>query len=227
MAERPLVVAFDVFETLFPLEPMRARLVQAGLPETALELWFARILRDGFALAAAGGFQPFTEVAASALVSVTKGGLADSDAASILAGFRELDPHADAEPALRAVRDAGVRAITLTNGSVANTGTLLRRADLDGYVERTVSIDDAQVWKPAPRLYLFAADTCGVQPAQLALVAAHSWDIHGARNAGLSTGWVSRLEGQPPRVFGTADVSGPDLVAVVTALLALPGQKQE
>lgn len=223
MAERPLVVAFDVFETLFPLEPMRARLVQAGLPGTALELWFGRILRDGFALAAVGGdFHGFAEVAASALVSVTKGGLTDSDAAGVIAGFGELDAHADAEPAMRAVRDAGVRAITLTNGSVANTGALLRRAGLDKYVERTVSIDDARVWKPAPRLYLHAADICGVQPAQMALIAAHSWDIFGARNAGLATGWVSRLEGQPPRVFGRADVSGPDLVTVVTALLGSP-----
>jgi 2-haloacid dehalogenase len=53
----------------------------------------------------------------------------------------------------------------------------------------------------------------------MALVAAHSWDIHGARRAGLTTGWVSRLEGQPPAVFDRADVSGPDLVTVVSALL--------
>jgi 2-haloacid dehalogenase len=56
----------------------------------------------------------------------------------------------------------------------------------------------------------------------VALVAAHSWDIHGARQAGLATGWVGRLEGRPPTVFETADVFGPDLVSVVAALLAWP-----
>lgn len=219
MTERPLVVAFDVIETLFPLEPMRARLVRAGQPGTLLELWFARILRDAFALTAAGDFRTFAEVAASALVSVTKSGLAARDVDDVLAGFRELEPHADAEPALRAVRDAGVRAITLTNGSAATTEALLRRAGLDEYVERAVSVDEVGGWKPAPQPYLHAATICGVQPAQMALVAAHSWDIHGARQAGLATGWVSRLEGQPPAVFGAADVSGPDLVTVVSALL--------
>jgi 2-haloacid dehalogenase len=219
MAQRLLVVAFDVIETLFPLEPMRARLVQAGQQGAVLGLWFARILRDAFALTAAGDYRTFAEVAGSALVSVTKGGLADADVEGVLAGFRELPPHGDAEPALRAVRDAGVRAVALTNGSAANTEALLRRAGLQEYVERAVSVDEVRVWKPAPQPYRHAAAVCGVQPAQTALAAAHSWDILGARRAGLATGWVSRLEGQPPAVFDTADVSGPDLVTVVSALL--------
>jgi 2-haloacid dehalogenase len=218
MAQRPLVIAFDVIGTLFPLVPMQARLVQAGQQPAVLELWFARILRDAFALTAAGDYRTFAEVAASALASVTNGALADADVEGILAGFRELQPHADAEPALRAVRDAGVRAVTLTNGSAANTEALLQRG-LEAYVERAVSVDEVRVWKPAPQPYLHAAAGCGVQPAQMALVAAHSWDIHGARRAGLTTGWVSRLEGQPPAVFDPADVSGPDLVTVVSALL--------
>jgi 2-haloacid dehalogenase len=219
MAQRPHVVAFDVIETLFPLAPMRVRLVEASQPGNVLELWFARILRDAFALTAAGDYRTFAEVAASALVSVTKGAMADPDVEGILAGFPELEPHTDAEPALRAVRAAGVRAITLTNGSAANTEALLRRAGLEKYVERAVSVDEVRVWKPAAEPYLHAAAVCGVQPAQMALVAAHSWDIHGARHAGLTTGWVSRLEGQPPAVFDAADVSGPDLATVVAALL--------
>ena len=53
MSPRPHVVAFDVIETLFSLEPLRARFEQAQLPPDALELWFAKTLRDGFALASA------------------------------------------------------------------------------------------------------------------------------------------------------------------------------
>jgi 2-haloacid dehalogenase len=120
---------------------------------------------------------------------------------------------------LHAVRDASVRAITLTNGSAANTEALLRRAGLADYVERAVSVDEVRVWKPAAQPYRHAATLCGVQPARMALVAAHSWDIHGARRVGLTTGWVSRLEGQPPAVFDAADVSDPNLVTAVSALL--------
>ena len=62
MIGRPQVIAFAVVETLFPLEPLRQRLVDAGQPPGVLELWFARLLRDGFALAASGGDRPFAEV---------------------------------------------------------------------------------------------------------------------------------------------------------------------
>ncbi|MCI0688059.1 MAG: haloacid dehalogenase type II [Sporichthyaceae bacterium] len=222
MAHRPLVVAFDVIETLFPLEPMRVRLARVGQPADRLELWFARILRDAFALTAADGYRPFGEVAASALASVTKDALSDAEIEEILAGFRDLDPHPDVEPAIRAVRDAGVRAITLTNGSASNTAALLDRAGLGGYVEKTVSVDEVRRWKPAAEPYRHAADVCGVLPDRMAMVAAHGWDVHGARQAGLVTAWVSRLEGRLPAVFDPADVSGPGLIEVVRELLALP-----
>jgi 2-haloacid dehalogenase len=53
-------------------------------------------------------------------------------------------------------------------------------------------------------------------------VAVHSWDVHGARQAGLLTGWASRLEGQFPAIFDRPAVIGADLVEVVEGLLALP-----
>jgi 2-haloacid dehalogenase len=37
MANRPRVMAFDVIETLFPLEPVRRRFVDAGQPGHLLE----------------------------------------------------------------------------------------------------------------------------------------------------------------------------------------------
>lgn len=221
MPQRPLVIAFDVIETLFPLEPMRARLERAGQPGWLLELWFARILRDGFALAAAGGFRPFGEVAASALASVTPGSVGPEQITDILSKFGELDPHPDTAAAVRTVHDAGMRAITLTNGSAVTTAELLLRAGLAEFVERVVSIDEVQRWKPAPQIYLHAAELCGVRPNQMAMVAAHGWDVHGARRAGLTTAWVNRLQGRPD-VFDPADVSGADLVSTVTSLLALP-----
>ncbi len=54
-------------------------------------------------------------------------------------------------------------------------------------------------------------------------MAVHSWDVHGAARAGLTTGWCSRREGRPVAGLQPADVSGDDLVEVVEGLLALPG----
>jgi 2-haloacid dehalogenase len=212
------VVAFDVNETLFSLARMRPAFEGAGLDPALVPLWFSRVLRDGFALTAAGGFTTFRQLAASALRDVAQ---PDVDDEQVLAAFAELEPHPDVEPAFTLLREAGVRMVTLTNGAAALTVGLLERAGLAEYVERCLSVEEVRRWKPAPEPYLYAARECGVAPERIALVAAHAWDCDGARRAGLRTGWVSRLEGRPPEVFARADVEGDDLVEVARGLLAL------
>src|SRR5258708_32810960 len=64
---RMQAVVCDLFGTLFQLEPLGKHLEAAGVPASSLKLWFARILRDAWALEVAGQYRPFREVAASAL----------------------------------------------------------------------------------------------------------------------------------------------------------------
>jgi 2-haloacid dehalogenase len=213
-------VVFDVNETLFSLDRMGAAFALAGADPGVVSLWFARTLRDGFALAAAGDYRPFAEVGVAAMGDVA--GLPPERAREVFGAFRELDAHPDVEPAFRRLRTADVRVATLTVGAAEVTDALLARAGLTSYVERTLSVDAVRRWKPAPRPYRYAAAELGLPPERVALVAAHAWDCHGARRAGLRTGWVSRLEGAPSPVFEPADVSGDDLLAVVEALLARP-----
>jgi 2-haloacid dehalogenase len=224
MAKRPLVVAFDVIETLFPLEPMRRRLIDAGQPGHVLELWFCRLLRDAFALVASDSYRPFGEIATSALRSTARPALGDEAIQTILAGFAELDPHPDVEPAMRLLREAGVRMVTLTNGSAQNTAALLRRAGIDDDIEQVLSVDEVRRWKPAAEIYRHAAHRTQVPPDRVALVAAHAWDTHGAHQAGIATGWVARLDDHYPDTFAAPDVVGPDLIAVVGGLLTLPAE---
>lgn len=87
-----------------------------------------------------------------------------------------------------------------------------------------VSVDDVQRWKPAPQIYCHAGKVCHVDPQQIALVAVHGWDTHGVHEAGLVTGWISRLEGRLSPIFARPDVTGADLVEAVEGLLALPGE---
>jgi 2-haloacid dehalogenase len=61
-----------------------------------------------------------------------------------------------------------------------------------------------------------------VKPAEAALVAAHSWDTHGAGRAGLTTGFVTRLEGRVPPIVDIPDVVADRLDDVVAGLLTLP-----
>ena len=225
LLNRPQTVAFDVIETLFSLEPLRARFQEAQLPPDKLELWFAKILRDGFALAAADVFQPFQQVAAGTLAVflADEGQKPDNDKIqSILQGFSELKAHPDVAPAFEKLRAADVRILTLTNGSKENTQKLLREAQLESFVEQIIAIDEVQQWKPRREVYRHAARQAGVEPSQMALVAAHAWDVQGARRAGLVTGWVQRQEKLFHPALEKPDVSGGTLLEVCEQLLALP-----
>jgi 2-haloacid dehalogenase len=219
---RPVAVAFDVVETLFSLGAVEEALARAGPGAPRLDVFFGRLLRDGFALAASDCYRPFRDVAEGALAA-TSTGVGSADRARILAAFSRLDAHADARAALEQVRAAGLTVATLTNGSAAVTGELLDRAGLAALVDEVISIDGVQTWKPAPAPYRHAAEVLDVVAGRLALVAVHAWDVHGASRAGLVTGWASRLEGGYPPIFDRPDVVGTDLVEVVDGLLALPG----
>jgi 2-haloacid dehalogenase len=220
LASRPRAVAVDVVETLFSLDAVGTALRAAGLGPQGLDRFFTRLLRDGFALAASGTYRPFHDVADTALASVAAGLSADQRQ-RVLEAFGRLDAHPDARPALERLDGAGIPVAALTNGSARTTTSLLERAGLDGLVTRVISIDDVQRWKPAPLAYRQAARILGVEPGELALVAVHSWDVHGAHHAGLLTGWASRLEGTFPATFTPPDVTGTDLIEVADGLLAL------
>jgi 2-haloacid dehalogenase len=221
MVQRPLVVAFDVNETMFSLDAIRARLDRMGAPADTLETWFGQVLSRGFALAAAGSFAPFRDLAHTTLSRM----LGDDDAAThVLEAFQHLEPHPDVRPALERLAAADVPAVTLTNGHADTTRHLLDRADLGDLVARCFDVGEVGRWKPAAPAYQHCAQQCGVPVERVAMVAVHSWDIHGARRAGLVTGYASRLEGQPVPLLEPAHVSGTDLVEVVDQLLGLPQQ---
>lgn len=225
MKTRPKVVAFDVVETLFALEPLRGRLHALGLPGEALEIWFARLLRNAFALDAAGTYKPFGEVARATLEVLLAEFQCLADAPAIdrtLSGFGELPVHDDVAPAFQLLRENSVRIVALTNGSADITRGLLHRARLAHFVEHVISIDEVRRWKPAREVYLHAAKVAGVAPNELALVAAHAWDVHGASQAGLMTGWVSRLEKGFLPVMNPPDATGNTLVEVIQRLLVFP-----
>ena len=63
MRPRPNVIVFDVNETLSDMAPLAGRFAEVGAPELLARVWFAALLRDGFALAAAGGKEPFARLA--------------------------------------------------------------------------------------------------------------------------------------------------------------------
>lgn len=221
-ARRPAVVLFDIVETVLQMEPLRGRFVEVGRPGHELELFFTRLLRDGMALTLAGEAPPFRDVAAAALRTTSGGTLSEESIGHVLAGFAALPPHPDVEPAFRALADAGVPAWAFTHGSAEVARTALGSAGLLDLLRGVHSTEAIASFKPPPRVYRWACEQVGSEPGRTALVAAHSWDTHGAMRAGLLAGYVTRLEGELPAVFDRPTVVADTLTGVVDGLLALP-----
>lgn len=211
-------VLLDVNETLLDLAGLQPAFDRLGIPD-GRALWFARTLRNGFALAAAGDYRSFADVARASLVSLDPIRLKPKDADLLLDFFASLPLHPDVEPGLRALADAGIPALTLTLGSAQTVAEIFDAHGLSDLVTGHLSVDEIGRWKPAPAPYLAGCLALGLAPADVTMIAAHSWDLHGARRAGLRTAWVSRLEHIRPDIFAPADIDGPDLITVVKRLL--------
>lgn len=95
-------------------------------------------------------------------------------------------------PGVRALAADGHRLVVLTNGATSVPEQLFAAAGIRDAFEALLSVEDAGVWKPASGAYTYAASKCGVTPQDIALIAVHPWDIHGAARAGLRTVWINR-----------------------------------
>ena len=221
---RPHTVVFDVVETLISLEPLRERFTAVGLAPHTLERWFDRMLRDGMALTLAGDYAPFPAVAASTLRVLSGGRLSADQVHHVLDGFGSLPAQPDAEPAMRSLADAGISVVCLSNGARQSTQDFLDGSGLNHLVDHVLSVADVRMWKPPRAVYEHALAHIAQPAANVALVAVHAFDCHGAHAAGLTTGWASRLERHYAEIFTPSDVTGDDLVDVVHDLVALPAQ---
>ncbi|MFC9284487.1 haloacid dehalogenase type II [Streptomyces collinus] len=221
---RPRLLVFDVNETLTDLFALAPRLTHAGLPGHLLPVWFAGVLRDGVALTLAGGDASFADVAADGLRTLAARtrltGDTEEAVRHVLAGLPELPVHPDVPDGVRALRAAGYRLLTLTNGSAATTRAVLDRAGLTDRFEAHLDVAAAGRWKPAREAYAHALDTAGVSPEQALLVSVHPWDTDGAARAGLTTAWLRRTPEPYPRTAHPPDWSATgmtDLAARLTA----------
>lgn len=219
MKTRPELIVFDIIGTVMSIEPLRKRFEAIGEPGSMLETWFASGLRDAFAIAAAGGFRPFSEVLDGALDQLIKEP-DEQKKSHIVSGMKELTPHPDALSAFQTLAEAGYRIAALSNGAAATTTKLLADAGLDRFVERVGSVDDVQASKPKREVYLKILDTCGVDPGTACLVATHAWDVNGAMAAGLQGVFIARGKIYP-RSMRSPDLNVESLDEAAKALAAL------
>jgi 2-haloacid dehalogenase len=129
----------------------------------------------------------------------------------LMDAYLNLKAWPDVLPALKSLRNAGMRLAFLSNFTPAMLDTGIHSAGLDGLFEHVLSTDSAKTYKPSPAAYQLAIDTFKAPKEQILFVPFAGWDAAGAKWFGYRTFWVNRL-GQPlEELDAKVDGMGKDL----------------
>jgi 2-haloacid dehalogenase len=146
----------------------------------------------------------------------------DASAADDALGLMGSMPaYIDTPAALERLRGIGLRLGVLTQSSAEAADGVLRFAGLRDRIETVISAPESGAFKPDPRPYRMALERIGAAAEETALVAAHWWDVSGAKSAGLRTGWIARRDLVLPDGLPEPDVGGRDLMEVAEGLAKL------
>lgn len=193
----PKVIFFDVNETLLDLTAMRSSVGEAlGGRDDLLPLWFSTMLHHSLVDSTTGRFHTFGEIGVASLLMVAEiEGIELTKAqakTAIVTPLRSLPPHPDVRDGLQALKNKGYKLISLTNSSNQGVYTQFKNADLLSYFDERLSVEDINLYKPDTRTYEWAIEKMGIAAEDAMLVAAHGWDIAGAKQAGWQAAFIAR-----------------------------------
>jgi 2-haloacid dehalogenase len=222
MADRPLIV-FDVNETLLDLETMEPTFQRIFGDKSAMRLWFANLIMYSAALTVAGCYVPFTDIGSAVMkmLADTRGiRIDDKDKKELTEKFSTMPPHAEVPATLRKLRNAGFRLFTLTDNLLEVQTRQLEHGGIADLFERRFSADGVKHHKPSREAYGYVEKELGVQPADLCLIACHTWDTLGAVAAGWEAALIKRAGNDVLDVGPQPNIVGNDLNDVAEQLIA-------
>ena len=212
-------VAFDYLVLFDPDSVVSA--VEQVVPGRSREfsnLWRTRQFEYCWLRSTAGHYVDFSAVTSDALQYAANAmhvELTALERQQLLDAYLHLRPWPDTLEALRRLRAADVRVITLANFSPTMLEANTRSAGLTHLFEALLSTDVNHTYKPDPRAYQLGVDHLELDKREIVFAAFAGWDAAGAKAFGYPTVWVNRLN-QPAEELGFR----PDVtVANLTGLL--------
>ncbi|MFC3774095.1 haloacid dehalogenase type II [Mycolicibacterium holsaticum] len=197
----PSVLVFDVNETLLDLDTLKPYFARLFGDESMQRAWFGELVTYSMAATLAGYYTDFFTLGRAVLdmlADIRGIDVTDADREELVDAMQTMPAHPDVAPGLQRLLDLGYRLATLTNSPPRQQGpSPLETAGLGAYFERRLSVDALRVFKPCPELYRDAARQLGVGVSDCMMVAAHMWDLIGARAAGFSAALITRTGNAP------------------------------
>ncbi len=113
-----------------------------------------------------------------------------SETHNLIGVFERLRPFEDARLGLKRLATK-YELVALSNGNQALLDKLCDES-VGAPFKARISVDRFGRFKPHPSIYRGAAAALGAEPGELMMVAAHSFDVHGARACGYRGAYVNR-----------------------------------
>lgn len=221
-AKKPLVILFDVNETLLDMSPLKKRINTLLGNEDGFRIWFTMLLHYSLVDNSTGTYHDFTAIAEATLDMAAKTlgkKIKEQDKKEALGLIKQLKAYPDVEKGLTMLKAAGYRLATLTNSSTQTHMAQLKHAGLTKYFEQTLSIDEVKKYKPALESYQYAAKKLGVNADDMLLVAAHGWDIAGALEASMQAAFIERKGQALYPLAAKPQYKGKDLVEIASGII--------
>jgi 2-haloacid dehalogenase len=185
--------------------------------------WFSQVIQDALVSSLIDRYSDFGKIGVSAfeLIAARKGvKVGEDDFSRVVAAMRSLPAHAEVSAQLQRLKDHGFQLVTLTNSPPALVAAQLDNAGISKFFDQQLSVDSVKTFKPAPKVYEFAASELNQRAADLWLVAAHNWDTSGALAAGWNAAFIARHGMNLSRLDQKPQIIGSSLVEVADALIS-------
>lgn len=190
------VIFFDVNETLLDLHPLQKTVGDAlgGRPDL-LSIWFSTMLHYSLVETSINQYHDFGQIGAAALIMVAQSNgltITQDQAKKAIAPITSLPAHPDVRTGLEMLKNKGYKLVALTNSSRSTVEKQLKNAGLYDLFDEYLSGEAVHSYKPNLKVYDWAMQKIGVSGMESLLVAAHGWDVAGAKEAGMKTAFVAR-----------------------------------
>ncbi|MDT0676562.1 haloacid dehalogenase type II [Autumnicola musiva] len=195
MNKKPQLLIFDVNETLLDMNPLKESVNSAFQNENAFDVWFPMLLQYSLVETITGQYHDFSEIAAASLQMLAeKWGFSytEKEMKKILEPVKKLPPYPDVPKGLEKLKKADVILVALTNGKPEVAEGQLIFANIDRFFELILSVEVVKKYKPHAATYNYVLEQTGTSAENSMMVAAHGWDIAGAKSAGLRTAFIER-----------------------------------
>ncbi|MBU2526997.1 MAG: haloacid dehalogenase type II [Bacteroidetes bacterium] len=196
-----MTLAFDVYGTLIDPNAVFQKLTER-IPEKAqavMDLWRAKQLEYTFRRGLMGKYVDFAVCTRQALrfsCQTFEVNLSDADIEAVLAQYKTLPAYADVHTGLQALRDKDIQLVAFSNGSKADVTAVLKHAQILDFFKRVISVEAVKSFKPNPEVYEHLVNSTHADRSNTYLISSNSFDVLGAKAAGLKAIWLQRSDKQ-------------------------------